>query len=231
MESTAHHPFDLTQAELAVPGLLDALGIGIVVVDRTGHIVKANEAFCRFLGYSERELVGLHRDVLTHPDDAEATTKAYQLIWSGQRRLARVEKRCVRRDGSVSWGRLAIAAVPTPAATPRFAVVTCEDVTKQRDLEQKLHSVAALLGQAASREAGGAGDERLLKKLAPLSQREAAVVRLLAANQRVATIAQSLGVDPRTVRNHLVSAYRKLGVHSQASLIDFLTREEIPSGA
>jgi PAS domain S-box-containing protein len=229
MESTAHHPFDLTRAELALPGLLDALGIGIVVVDRSGRIARANEAFCRFLGYAERELVGLHRNALTHPDDIEATAAAYELIWSGRRRLARVEKRCLRRDGSVSWGRLAIAAVPSTSPTPRFAVVTCEDVTKQRDLEQKLHNVAALLGRTVLRDPPG--DERLLRKLAPLSQREAAVVRLLAANQRVPSIAQSLGVDPRTVRNHLVSAYRKLGVHSQASLIDFLLHDEVPAGA
>ncbi len=56
-----------------------------------------------------------------------------------------------------------------------------------------------------------------------LTARELEVVRLLLANGRVASIAERLRVSPATVRNHLMSVFRKLGVHSQVELIKELT--------
>lgn len=50
----------------------------------------------------------------------------------------------------------------------------------------------------------------------PLSRRETEVVQRVAGGRAVADIARELHLSPHTVRNHLKSAYRKLGVHSQA---------------
>ena len=61
-----------------------------------------------------------------------------------------------------------------------------------------------------------------------LTPRELEVVRLLLANGRVVSIAEELGVSPYTVRNHLRSIYRKLGVHSQVELIRELSQHRSP---
>ncbi len=53
-----------------------------------------------------------------------------------------------------------------------------------------------------------------------LTKREKEVVLELLDGGRVATIAELFGVSPRTVSNHLKSAFQKLGVHSQAELIE-----------
>ncbi len=60
-----------------------------------------------------------------------------------------------------------------------------------------------------------------------LTPRELEVVRLLLANGRVVSIAEELGVSPYTIRNHLRSIYRKLGVHSQVELIRKLTQHRV----
>ena len=52
----------------------------------------------------------------------------------------------------------------------------------------------------------------------PLSRREIQVVQEIVAGRGVATIAATLHLSPHTVRNHLKSAYRKLGVHSQTEV-------------
>jgi len=54
--------------------------------------------------------------------------------------------------------------------------------------------------------------------LKTLSSREWDVVRRLASGQRVGTIARGLFVSPHTIRNHLKSIFRKVGVSSQAEL-------------
>ncbi len=58
-----------------------------------------------------------------------------------------------------------------------------------------------------------------------LTKREKEVVVRLAQGGRVATIAEDFGLSPRTVSNHLKSSFWKLGVHSQAELIE-LTRSD-----
>ncbi len=63
-------------------------------------------------------------------------------------------------------------------------------------------------------------------KLHPeLTKREKEVVLELLEGGRVSTIAELFGVSPRTVSNHLKSSFWKLGVHSQAELIE-LARSE-----
>jgi DNA-binding NarL/FixJ family response regulator len=55
-----------------------------------------------------------------------------------------------------------------------------------------------------------------------LSRRERDVVTQLLQGHRVVSIAELLDVSEHTVRNHLKSIFRKLGVHSQAELVDRL---------
>ena len=67
-----------------------------------------------------------------------------------------------------------------------------------------------------------------------LTSRELEVVQLLLANGRVSSIAARLDISPHTVRNHLRSIFRKLGVHSQVELIRELSshaRSQMSVGA
>lgn len=231
-QAADHEPHDeafvLDPGKIGVmlPKALDAIGIGLAVVDQGGRVVEVNLSFCRFLGYRNEELRGLATSAFTHPGDVAATAAAYDRVWSGSESLVWLEKRYLRRDASVVWGRLAIAVVPDRREPRRrLAVITCEDVTRRRELEAKLQGVAAALAGVVLPAARTGREERIEAKLACLSRREAEVVRLLTANRRVPSIAQALGVNPRTVRNHLLSAYRKLGVHSQAALLEFLASD------
>jgi DNA-binding NarL/FixJ family response regulator len=65
--------------------------------------------------------------------------------------------------------------------------------------------------------------------LSRLSSRELDIVRRLAAGDRVPTIAASLYISQSTVRNHLSTVFRKLGVHSQQELIVLLREMNDPS--
>jgi DNA-binding CsgD family transcriptional regulator len=53
-----------------------------------------------------------------------------------------------------------------------------------------------------------------------LSKREQEVLDELRNGGRVTTIAQKLSISPTTVRNHLQRIFWKLGVHSQAELVE-----------
>lgn len=61
--------------------------------------------------------------------------------------------------------------------------------------------------------------ELLLERIESLTPRERTVLRLLFAGDKVVTIADLLGISEATVRSHVRSMLRKLGVNSQLAAV------------
>lgn len=64
-----------------------------------------------------------------------------------------------------------------------------------------------------------------------LTAREREVVTLICDGKRLKQIGELIGIRYETVRRHLQSAYRKLGVHSQVALVRRLRGPEAPPDA
>ena len=58
-----------------------------------------------------------------------------------------------------------------------------------------------------------------------LSEREITVAEYYSSGQSYKQIAQQLGVSPATIRNHIASIYRKLGIKNKARLVYRITRD------
>ncbi|WP_158539666.1 response regulator transcription factor [Gordonibacter sp. 28C] len=58
-----------------------------------------------------------------------------------------------------------------------------------------------------------------------VTQRESEVMLLLAQGKSRRAVCEALSVSPDTVKTHVRSIYRKLAVHSQQELVDYLARE------
>jgi DNA-binding CsgD family transcriptional regulator len=101
--------------------------------------------------------------------------------------------------------------------------------TPRRELEAALRRIAieverlGLSMMLPVRSQGAAYEDLRL-----LSARELEVLQSFMEGRRVASIARLLSISPHTVRNHLNSIYGKLGVGSQAELIEKL-RQEMPT--
>jgi len=90
------------------------------------------------------------------------------------------------------------------------------------DFSDKLRELADFLraeGFGRQVSEGEAGAQRKPDLLARLTAREAQIASGLLNGHPPADIAASLGISLSTVRNHLQSAYRKLGVRSQVEFI------------
>jgi DNA-binding CsgD family transcriptional regulator len=86
--------------------------------------------------------------------------------------------------------------------------------------------IAALLRARSRRQAGralGAVAGGALAGPAGLTDREIAILRLVAAGRTNSAIAHELQLSPRTVAKHLEHVYRKLGVSSRAAAVARLT--------
>ncbi len=81
-------------------------GTGMVIADLARRIRDCNPAFVRFLGYSVEELRGRRFPLATHTDDVARDRQLFRELVAGARDAYTLEKRYVRRNGGVVWGRL-----------------------------------------------------------------------------------------------------------------------------
>ncbi len=65
-----------------------------------------------------------------------------------------------------------------------------------------------------------------MAELYQLSPRETDILKFLAKGRNAAYIQGKLIISPHTVKSHIYSIYRKLDIHSQQKLMDFV--EEFP---
>jgi PAS domain S-box-containing protein len=103
----------------------------------TATFVRANPAFCRLVGRPAAELVGTPIAAVTHPEDREADLAGYRRMARGEAPAHEMEKRFVRPDGTVRWGRITVSPVRDRAGRPVRTVAVVEDVTERREAEER----------------------------------------------------------------------------------------------
>jgi DNA-binding NarL/FixJ family response regulator len=97
-------------------------------------------------------------------------------------------------------------------------------------LERQLRRIAREVEASGVRSGfHGVPNPEAIAGLVQLSDRQWEVLARIARGERVQGIAKALFVSQSTVRNHLSDIFRKLGVHSQAELLELL-RADARSG-
>ncbi len=87
---------------------------------------------------------------------------------------------------------------------------------------EALQRIEGLSVGGGARDKSDAGGPEIT--LDQLSKREREIVETLLSEGSVTGVANSLHISLHTVRNHLKSIFRKLGVHSQVELVTKLKR-------
>ena len=109
--------------------------IGMAVEDLTGRPFFVNPALCSMLGFSEEELRSKHCVEFSPPEDGQKDWALFEQLRAGSIDHYQLEKRFLRRDGSLIWGRLSISLVNT--ASP-LVLAMVEDITDKRKTEEEL---------------------------------------------------------------------------------------------
>lgn len=210
----------------------------VLVADASWRIRSWCPAAEAELGRTAEALLGTRVADLVHPDDLPVLVAALAEVTSLDRSHAPLPLRLQRADGT--WAETSTAATPMSrdGELAVALVVFAEGTAVQTEVGHRLaeleRSVNRLLEEfERSRPAARNPVIAALEQLPGaglLSGREREVLELVAEGYRVSTIARELFVSPSTIRNHLSSIFRKLGVGSQAELLERL-RSVAGSGA
>lgn len=103
-------------------------------------LVDVNQTLLRVLGYEHDELVGQPGTIIGHPDDWISGDDLLEQLRSDPRPIT-IEKRFVRKDGSVLWTNTALSLLDSGDGVP-LVVAHFEDTTARRQAAERLEWAA-----------------------------------------------------------------------------------------
>ncbi len=129
----------LAESEARFRASFENAAIGIAHVAPDGRWLRVNPALRRMLGYRADELVTKSFQDITHPDDLAADLPQVELMREGKIDSYDMDKRYVRKDGTIVWGRLAVGCVRKRDGSIDYFVSALEDISTRKAHEEQVH--------------------------------------------------------------------------------------------
>ncbi len=146
MDSTGKTTDELTNKTEALPLQEDSLfrtlfqkaAMGMAIVDAAGRFVEYNPRLATMLGYDKQELINRHFTEFTHPEDRPSDAAQYRELLEKMRGSYQMAIRCIRKDGGIIWGLLAVSLIRDWEGAPLFAIRMIEDITDRKRAEEAI---------------------------------------------------------------------------------------------
>lgn len=210
----------------AVPRSLDRTTV-LGTVDDEWRIDRLSTEAAGLLGSTPDELNGTSILSLVHPGDLSEFLTGLGHAESSGAGVA-IGLRVRTADGQWLWVRAKVTPLGERAGFAFAFGPSDHEVSSHERVHDLEHRIARIAHEVhAVRTAGRANSMPSLAEVpdvGKLTSREWEIVMEIRRNPRVSDVARSLHLSQSTVRNHLSSAYRKLGVRSLAELLVVLNR-------
>jgi PAS domain S-box-containing protein len=128
----------LKESEERAKAIIVNAPIGIATSGPDKRFLSANEAFCKILGYTEDELRKLTFKDITYPSDLKESVSKMKELEEGTLVSFKQEKRYLKKDGSVIYGKIMVSVMRDQAGKPSLFIAELEDITEQKKSEEKI---------------------------------------------------------------------------------------------
>ncbi|MFB2919376.1 MULTISPECIES: PAS domain S-box protein [Aerosakkonema] len=150
----------LRESEARFRAIFEQAAVGIVISSLSGQLLKVNQRYCDFLGYSESDLLTLTFQEITYPEDLELDLRYYRQLLAGEIQHYSIEKRYIRKDGRLQWGNLTLSVVLDSDGAISYIMAAIEDIQERKLAEKQLQyrltletALAAVSREFATNEA------------------------------------------------------------------------------
>lgn len=139
---------DITQRKLAEEMLRESeerfrasfeqAAVGMAHTGLDGKWLQVNQTLCSMLGYTKRQLLTKTFQDVTFPEDINRSNKILRQLLKGIAKTHSLEKRYVKKDGSVIWANLTLALVQDDAGNPKYFSSVIQDITQRKQMEESI---------------------------------------------------------------------------------------------
>jgi PAS domain S-box-containing protein len=113
--------------------------IGMAITSpKSRRWLQVNDRLCEILGYSRRELFDKTWAEMTHPDDLAKDVAAFERVLSGESEGYQLDKRFIRKDGSIVHAELAVRCVRRRNGSVDSIVATVQDISERIAAAQEI---------------------------------------------------------------------------------------------
>jgi PAS domain S-box-containing protein len=123
------------EAEARYRAVFNQAAAGVARVAPDGRFLEVNERFTQIAGFTRAELLQFDFARITHPEDLASDVAQAQALLDGERETYAMEKRYLRKDGSVVWVLLTVSLVRKPDGAPDYFIAVAEDISERKAAE------------------------------------------------------------------------------------------------
>lgn len=116
----------------------DHASSGRSLIGLDGHFIRVNQALCNMLGYRAEELLSKGFADVTHPDDLAISRECVRCLLAGEQPDYHMEKRYLRRDGTVVWASVGAVLSRDAKGTPNHFITDIQDISARKQAEEAL---------------------------------------------------------------------------------------------
>lgn len=119
-------------------------GIGMAILDATGHFLEVNRSFCDFLGYTAEQIRAIDFQTITYPDDLSSDLLQFEALLAGEISAYAMHKRYIHASGDIRWGALSVSVARNEAGDIEYVLSQIQDIHPQKVAEEKGRAQARL---------------------------------------------------------------------------------------
>jgi PAS domain S-box-containing protein len=131
--------------------------VGIAISSPTKGWLEVNDHLCAMLGYRPEELRSMTWAEITHPEDLASDETHFERVLQGKLEGYSLEKRFVRKDGSILPSELSTRSVRRPDGQVDYMVTLVQDISERRKAVEALRASEAMYRELLERQGEGFG--------------------------------------------------------------------------
>ena len=135
----------LLQSKKAFQNYFQNCSVGMSVTSPDKKWLEVNQSLCDMLGYSATELAELTWMDVTYPEDIEKNIKLFDEMEAGLLHRYEIDKRFVRKDGSLLYATLSTVCERNPDGSLHHLLTSYVDVTARHLAEEAILHDRSLL--------------------------------------------------------------------------------------
>src|SRR5215212_6167693 len=127
----------LRESEERFRATFEHAAIGAAQVGIDGRWLRVNRRMGEIVGYEPEELLQTTFQEIMHPEDLEGDLAQFRRLLADELRTYSMEKRYLKRDGSIVWVNLTVSLVRDASGDPAYFIAAVEDISERKKAEEE----------------------------------------------------------------------------------------------